>query len=180
MLQRDPAGVYGGMDFRSRDRYRHAVEELAEPTGDDQLRVALEERRTRAPDRRAARPTTRSAHVGYHLIGSGRRAFEESVAWSAAPARADPPPVLPHATPLYLGAIVARHRRCWSPAPLCPTPYTHGWRGAALALVALLTLVPASELTIQILQRIISELIPPRPAAAARSRRACPRRRGRW
>src|SRR5215207_6871660 len=41
VLQRDPAGVYGGMDFRSRDRYRHAVEELARPTGDDQLRVAL-------------------------------------------------------------------------------------------------------------------------------------------
>ncbi len=41
MLQRDPAGVYGRMDFRSRDRYRHAVEELAEPTGEEQLRVAL-------------------------------------------------------------------------------------------------------------------------------------------
>ena len=33
--------VYGRMDFRSRDRYRHAVEELADPTGDAQLRVAL-------------------------------------------------------------------------------------------------------------------------------------------
>ena len=41
VLHRDPAGVYGGMDFRSRDRYRHAVEELAEPTGEGQLRVAL-------------------------------------------------------------------------------------------------------------------------------------------
>ena len=30
VLRRDPAGVYGRMDFRSRDRYRHAVEELAD------------------------------------------------------------------------------------------------------------------------------------------------------
>ena len=37
VLQRDPAGVYGRMDFRSRDRYRHAVEELASPTGEAQL-----------------------------------------------------------------------------------------------------------------------------------------------
>ena len=29
VLQRVPAGVYGRMDFRSRDRYRHAIEELA-------------------------------------------------------------------------------------------------------------------------------------------------------
>jgi len=34
VLHRDPAGVYPSMDFASRDRYRHAVEELAEPTGE--------------------------------------------------------------------------------------------------------------------------------------------------
>jgi len=39
VLQRDPAGVYSQMDFRSRDRYRHAVEELADPTGENQLLV---------------------------------------------------------------------------------------------------------------------------------------------
>ena len=41
VLQRDPAGAYGSMDFLSRDRYRQAVEELSEPTGEAQLRVAL-------------------------------------------------------------------------------------------------------------------------------------------
>ena len=41
VLQRDPAGVYSRMDFRSRDRYRHAVEELAVPTGEGQLLLAL-------------------------------------------------------------------------------------------------------------------------------------------
>jgi hypothetical protein len=41
VLQRDPARVYARMDFRSRDRYRYAVEELADPTGEGQLRVAL-------------------------------------------------------------------------------------------------------------------------------------------
>jgi cyclic beta-1,2-glucan synthetase len=81
VLQRDPAGVYGGMDFRSRDRYRHAVEELAEPTGDDQLRVALKSvERARQVGSRT--PDARGTHVGYHLIGSGRRAFEQSVAWA--------------------------------------------------------------------------------------------------
>src|SRR5215210_9492414 len=41
VLQRDPAGAYGRMDFLSRDRQRQAVEELAEPSGDAQIRVAL-------------------------------------------------------------------------------------------------------------------------------------------
>src|SRR3984893_4440917 len=41
VLQRDPSGVYGRTDFLSRDRQRQAVEELAPPTGEAQLGVAL-------------------------------------------------------------------------------------------------------------------------------------------
>ncbi len=57
VLQRDPVGVYGRMDFQSRDRYRHAVEEMAEPTGDAQLRVALKavERARQVAERDARR-----------------------------------------------------------------------------------------------------------------------------
>ena len=106
VLQRDPAGVYSQMDFRSRDRYRHAVEELARPTGEAQLLLALKSvERARQVHVRA--PDDRAAHVGYHLIGAGRRPFERSVAWQ---------PDLGHrirrlffawATPIYLGTIVA-------------------------------------------------------------------------
>ena len=41
-------------------------------------------------------------------------------------------------------------------------PIRTGGAGPVLVWVALLTVVPASELTIQIVQRIISYLIPPR------------------
>ena len=51
VLQRDPAGVYARMDFLSRDRYRQAIEELAERTGEAQVRVAL---RTAESARQAA------------------------------------------------------------------------------------------------------------------------------
>ena len=63
VLRRDPAGVYSRMDFLSRDRQRQAVEELAEPTGEAQIRVALKAVETarqvaaqsRTPRRRARR-----------------------------------------------------------------------------------------------------------------------------
>src|SRR4030095_4247979 len=41
VLRRDPSGVYSRMDFLSRDRQRRAIEELAEPTAESQIRVAL-------------------------------------------------------------------------------------------------------------------------------------------
>jgi len=81
VLQRDPAAVYGSMDFQSRDRYRQAVEELAEPSGEAQLRVALRsvESAREVAERKTAED--RAAHVGYHLIGRGRRDLETDVSY---------------------------------------------------------------------------------------------------
>jgi cyclic beta-1,2-glucan synthetase len=73
ILRRDPPGVYARMDFASRDRYRHAVEALADPTGEAQVRVAL--RAVESARQAAETPgiDPRLAHVGYHLLGGGRR-----------------------------------------------------------------------------------------------------------
>jgi cellobiose phosphorylase len=159
VLQRDPSGVYGQMDFRSRDRYRHAVEALAAPTGEGQLLLALKSVE-RARQSHVRTPGSRESHVGYHLIGGGRRQFERSVAWR---------PTITHrvrrlffgwATVGYLGTIAA----CTGLLVAAAVWYAsiHGWRGASLIVVALLAAVPASELVIHVLQRFISHLIPPR------------------
>ena len=159
VLQRDPAAVYGRMDFASRDRYRHAVEEVADPTGDSQLRVALKAiERARLVGART--PDGRGTHVGYHLIGAGRREFEKSVASVPTVNERIRRFVFHYATAAYLGAIALGTLALVGGA--ISYAYAHGWRGIALALVAVLTAVPASELTLQILQRIISHLIPPR------------------
>ena len=115
VLQRDPAGVYGRMDFRSRDRYRHAVEELAEATGEGQLRVALKalERARRASDH--ARDA-RAAHVGFYLIGRGRRQFETEIEWVPTLRLRLRRCFFRCATPGY-SARLPSARRCWSQRP---------------------------------------------------------------
>src|SRR5687767_11970086 len=159
VLQRDPAGVYGRMDFRSRDRYRHAVEELAAPTGEAQLLLALKSVE-RARQVHVKAPDARAAHVGYHLIGGGRREFERSIAWRPTVRLRVTRFFFRWATPGYLGTIAA------GTALLVATAVGyaawHGWYGVSLFFLALLLVVPASELIIQILQRMISYLIPPR------------------
>jgi cyclic beta-1,2-glucan synthetase len=159
VLQRDPAGVYGGMDFRSRDRYRHAIEELAAPTGEAQLLLALK-CVERARQVHVRTPDARAAHVGYHLIGAGRREFERSIAWQPDIRRRITRAFFAWATPGYLGTIAAGTTVLVAIA----VGYAGlaGWRGAGLVFIAVLAAVPASELTIQVLQRLISYLIPPR------------------
>ena len=159
VLQRDPAGVYGRMDFRSRDRYRHAIEELAVPTGEGQLLLALKSVE-RARQIHVRTPDARDAHVGYHLIGAGRRQFERSVAWQPTLQARARRLFFAWATTGYLGAITAGTALVVASAVIYA--WLHGWRGTPLAFVALLARVPASELVIQILQRMISSLIPPR------------------
>ena len=159
VLQRDPAGIYSRMDFPSRDRYRHAVEEQAEPTGEAQVRVALKsiERARQAAEQA---PDAREGHVGYYLIGSGRRQFEKSIGWSPGVRQQIRRLFFRRATPGYLGTIALGTAILVAGA--IAYARFHGWDGEMLVWIGLLTVVPASELTIQILQRIISNLIPPR------------------
>ena len=146
VLQRDPAGVYGSMDFLSRDRYRQAVEELAEATGEAQLRVAL---RTVESARQAAELNSahdRAAHVGYHLIGKGRRDLETDVAYRPRLANRARRFMFTHATSFYLGSIGLVTAALLALA----VAYVQAEGGApwAQAWTAALLLLPASEFAI--------------------------------
>ncbi|SFN66288.1 GH36-type glycosyl hydrolase domain-containing protein [Nitrosospira briensis] len=76
-LREDPDGVYGRMDFASRDRYRHAVERLAKASPMSEVEVA----RLALRLARQAEPNgndTVSKHVGFYLIDQGVTELEEA------------------------------------------------------------------------------------------------------
>jgi cyclic beta-1,2-glucan glucanotransferase len=159
VLQRDPAAVYSRMDFLSRDRYRQAVEDLADGTGEGQLRVAL---RTVESARQAAESGAagRAVHVGHHLIGKGHADLEADVAYRPRLLRRARRFVFAHATVAYLGTIglltalllglgfaYAREHS--------DSPWPQAW-------VALLLLLPASEVAAAVVQRLCVRFAPPR------------------
>jgi cyclic beta-1,2-glucan synthetase len=160
-LRRDPSGVYGQMDFQSRDRYRGAVEELAPPSGEGQVEVALAAVELSRKVAEKSGADERAAHVGYWLIGNGRRELEALVAYRPGPLQQLRRFVFAHATTLYLGTIGALT------AALVALALLYGVRAAsaspvALIAIALVTLLPASEVAMSIVQRLIHVLSPPR------------------
>ncbi len=160
VLRRDPAAVYGRMDFLSRDRYRQAVEELSDPSGEAQIRVAL---RAVESAREAAERTSgqdRSAHVGYHLIGRGRRALETDVAYRPGILARVRRFMFRHATGVYLGAI-GLGTGLGVGAGLAYAASQSSMTLGAIAIVLLL-LLPATELATAFVQRMAAALIPPR------------------
>ena len=77
-LHMDPAGVYPLQDFPTRDRYRHAVEEVAKGSVKSELEVARAA--VTLADRAVGRGAKdRTAHVGYYLVGQGRSLLEQEV-----------------------------------------------------------------------------------------------------
>ncbi len=161
MLRRDPAGVYGAMDFLSRDRQRQAVEELAAPTGEAQVGVALRALESARQAAEAGSMSDRAAHVGYHLVGEGRRDLEADIGYRPRAAKRVKRLVLGAPAAFYLGSVglvtallvglgaAYAHRQAEMPGPWF-------WVG----LIALLA-VPASDVAITLIQRLVALLIPP-------------------
>jgi cyclic beta-1,2-glucan synthetase len=163
VLRRDPAGVYAQMDFLSRDRQRQAVEELAEPEGEAQIRVALKAVECARQGASAQSRTRAAAHVGYHLVGKGRATLEIDLAYRPKPAQRIRRWIRRHATFSYLGSIfvvtVALIALVLFAIPLVaaltglpatmPPPLQ-------LLLAAVLLLIPVSEFAIALVQRAVN------------------------
>jgi cyclic beta-1,2-glucan synthetase len=160
VLQRDPAGAYGGMDFLSRDRYRQAVEELSEPTGEAQVRVALRAVESARQAAESGQAADRAAHVGHHLIGRGRRDLETDIAYSPRLRQRVRRFAFGHATAVYLGSIGILTAALVALAlAFLQERQASGWLQAAAALILLF---PASETAIALVQRLAARWAPPR------------------
>ena len=105
-LRDDPAGAYAGMDFASRDRYRHAIEKIAKRSPLPEAEVARSAIQL-AQEAQAAQPEgdARTTHVGYYLVGRGLDTLEarSQMRHSAAGMLANR--VKPRPLAVYLGAI---------------------------------------------------------------------------
>jgi cellobiose phosphorylase len=75
----DPSGLHAAQDFATRDRYRHAVEDLARGSTCSELEVTRAAIDLARKSARESSSSDRSAHVGYYLIDQGRPLLERTV-----------------------------------------------------------------------------------------------------
>ncbi|MCE5191584.1 MAG: hypothetical protein LLG08_07490 [Actinomycetia bacterium] len=160
VLREDPSGVYSRMDFISRDRYRHAVERIAARSAHTEIEVAeaVVSYALDALRRDAADPV--GGHVGYYLISGGRYALERSLAYH--------PSAREH---IYRGPLARKGVIFWGLLGSLTAFLAIGMavyvrsRGVGLwwtiALVVL-SVVPLSDLAVNVVNRIASTIWPPR------------------
>jgi cyclic beta-1,2-glucan synthetase len=77
-LRRDPAGIYGQMDFATRDKYRHIVEQIAKHSEFTEAQVA-EIALKQATEASIARGSAdKASHIGYYIADNGVRETEKA------------------------------------------------------------------------------------------------------
>ncbi len=164
-LRLDPSGVYGDMDFSTRDQYRHVIEKLARrsPRSEQEIAaMAVELAKSRhGAGHGGAAADTRLGHVGYYLVGPGVLLLEKQagVRW--------PPRVAlqqtARASPLtsYLGAVAAITVVVAGLA--VERAMRDGVEGWTLALVGLLAVAAGSQLALALVNWAATLLTRPNP-----------------
>jgi cyclic beta-1,2-glucan synthetase len=169
ILRGDPSGYYARMDFTTRDRYRHVVERIAKRTGIAEENVAgqaVELARHRAT-RREHHPGTggrdvdddpRRLHVGYYLIDDGLGALEAATRYRPSARERIQRWILRNANMAFFGGImsgtvIALVALFWLAGPVSYP---------AWLAVLLLALIPANDIAVNVMGRLVTRLMLPR------------------
>ncbi|MEX0863914.1 MAG: glucoamylase family protein [Acidimicrobiia bacterium] len=142
---------YGEMSFATRDRYRHAIEELSKGSGTSELEVAKTTLRlagAQLDDRRQSDP-------GFYLLAEGRAMLEGQIGFRRSPGLVTSRFVRRHPTTVYLVSVALVTALALTLPLLTIEPGTWRWLLAALALI------PASDIGVVVVNRAIAALTHP-------------------
>ncbi|MCL4745020.1 MAG: phosphorylase [Burkholderiaceae bacterium] len=167
------------MDFTTRDRYRHAIEDLARGSPYSEIDVAaavIARSQPIQPDARAGRgdgsavqdraergpaPDPRAQDPGFHLIAEGRQALERELGYRSSLRERCVRVSRTHATALYLGAILVLTLAVAALPFVASIEAGVTWAG--LSVLGVLSLLPASDMAIALAHRVITKVFGPRP-----------------
>ncbi|MET0987723.1 MAG: phosphorylase, partial [Steroidobacteraceae bacterium] len=152
------APLFSSMDFITRDRYRHAVEELALRAPMTELEVAQVAVELAA---RADPPAeARLRDPGHYLIGNGRVEVELEIGYRVPLRRRLFRSALRFALPLYLGSILVLTVGVL--ALVVPADDAAGTGVFSLLLLTALAVLPASDIAITLINRFVGAIVAPR------------------
>ena len=160
-LREDPGGVYGTMDFLSRDRYRHVVEKLARRSRFSEDKVARTAIELAHDGLTGNKGDARAAHVGFYLIGKGLPQLERALEIRRSPFIYLPKRWRRFPFFFYMGAIVMLTATFTGVFLTKSQAYSLPvW---AVVLIATVFILGASQLAVSLINLMATLLATPRP-----------------
>ena len=159
-LREDPAGVYGGMGFATRDRYRHVVEEIAKKSGVAENEAARLAIGLAGEGAAGTNGDDRAGHVGYYLIDGGLPQLEARVRVRSSIADMVQSIGRRFSLPVYLGDSIFSFALIFAAGVVAETA-SGGIRGPLLWIVGVLSLFSVSSLAIALVNLFATRLVMP-------------------
>lgn len=155
ILHTDPSGVYGKSDFETRNRYRSIIEELSLGSTADEAEIA-----SKVIQLSESGKTSREKHVGYYLVDDGRSAIERLIQYRVPLKAFLQRLILRNATPAYLGSIFFIAISVFSVVLFYA--FINGAGLAQIVVIALLAMLPASAVAVDLTNWLVLLITPPR------------------
>ena len=157
-LREDPAGIYGAMDFATRDHYRQAIEKLAKNSRISEIDMAR--KAVQLAHEAFAAGAPRASHVGYYLIDNGLAQLERAadVRWTTTDTARKVGCRFP--LQIYLGSIAAL--TTLFSAGLLLQAHAVGVHGGLLAAVGIVVALCTSQLAVALVNWVATLLAVPR------------------
>ena len=158
VLRKDPSGAYAQMDYESRNSYRRAITEMAKRSKASEQSIAQVALgfANRLHSMNNERIGERQSHVGYYLVGGGRKALEREIGYWPTLAERLQGFVMRWPDFSYILAIEVVTFLLIAAAVL-----RVGLQISGFAMVALL-LLPAAECAVALINQIATTLVPPK------------------
>ncbi len=172
VLREDPAGVYRGMTFATRDLYRHAVERIAKRTGLSEDDVARSAVRLANAGEAVPGDEARRRHIGYYLVDRGLPELERVTGFRPTVKESIRRWMVRHPDHVLVGGILAGTATAIAAVLLLAGADA---RAAWLAVIAL-ALLPAAQIAVSTMNQLIAVVLPPGhlPKLELRSRAGIP------
>jgi cellobiose phosphorylase len=160
-LRQDPGGVYSTMDFPTRDRYRHVVEEIAKHSRNSESQVAQDAIQLAREGAASNGADDRTAHVGFYLIDKGLAQLEGAAKMRRSLCEALYRVGRRFPLLLYVGAITLF--TAIITMSFLATAQSDGLSSWVLGLIGILSVVGASHLAIALVNWLATLLVMPKP-----------------
>ena len=158
ILRRDPRDAYASMDFESRDNYRQTIAQLAKRAKTSEQEVARRAIELARPIHASpnVRVRERQSHVGYYLVGDGRKELEQAIGYR--PTMAERTQRLLKRWPdfSYILGIELLTLALMATVVLGGKPKVSGW------IVVALFLLPAAECAVALMNQVATTLFQPK------------------
>ena len=166
-LRTDIDAIYEKMDFSTRDHYRHVVEKIARYSSLSEeevaalvIEMAKENEGTEENDEMRDRVSRRRAHVGYYLVGNGRRQLERRAKMKLPYADRLEKAVRCYPLTFYISAILII--TLFIAGGFFVRTHEHNIPKWLLGLVVLLSILCASQLAVTLVNWMVTLLVSPR------------------